>query len=314
MLVTNPFSLSYDFDRSTRSWWVLALSGVIGVVAGGIILLTDWSLGDLAVFLGAVLVFHGLSTAFTVPLDGSSRGWSIAAGLLEFAVGLMVWAWPSPTLLVLSFWLGWYVMLAGITAIAGAITGRGILPSWGLMLAIGIAEVLLSLWLLAGPGISLVVAVLALGLWAFVDGVAQIVIAFDLKRMRDQAPRPDTGLRAPSAERLPAPRHHLIALDTHRHRREPNHDAFRAAEQARRPDQGGRGSSIHRQGQGESRPPGGGGGKRARRPSRPPRSSPRTSTGPPARCLRGGTRWAGRGTTTWRPSAPTSTRSGPPTT
>lgn len=201
MLVTNPFSLTYDVDRSTRGWWLLAFSGVIGVLAGGVILFTDWSLGDLAVFIGAVLVLHGLSNAFNVPIDGAGRGWSIAAGLLEVALGVMVWAWPSPTLLVISFWVGWYIMLSGIMTIAGAISGRDVLPFWGFMLAFGIIEVLLSFWLLARPGISVVVAVLALGLWTLIYGVAQIVIAFDIKRMRDRALPRDTEARAGSVPR-----------------------------------------------------------------------------------------------------------------
>jgi uncharacterized membrane protein HdeD (DUF308 family) len=53
---------------------------------------------------------------------------------------------------------------------------------------------LLSFWLLARPGTSLVAAVLAIGLWAFIAGVAQIVVSIDLKRLRDQGSKMDRGL------------------------------------------------------------------------------------------------------------------------
>jgi hypothetical protein len=59
----------------------LLLTGVVGVVAGGIIFFTDWSVGDLAAFVGAVLLFRGIFTMFSVPLDGSGRGWSVGLGL-----------------------------------------------------------------------------------------------------------------------------------------------------------------------------------------------------------------------------------------
>jgi uncharacterized membrane protein HdeD (DUF308 family) len=194
MLVTNPFNIAYDLDRASRAWWVLLLNGVITVVAGGIILFADWTLADLAVFVGAVLVIRGLFDMFSVPVDGSGRGWAILLGLLELGLGVVVWAWPAPTLLVISFWLGWYVLFSGVMTISGAIAGRNVIPYWGFMLALGIGEVLLAFWLLARPGTSLVAAVLAIGLWALIAGVTQIIVAIDIKRLRDKGAQMDRGL------------------------------------------------------------------------------------------------------------------------
>ena len=195
MLVTNPFNTAYDLDRASRSWWVLLVSGLVTVLAGGIILFTDWKLGDLAVFVGALLVFRGLFQMFSVPIDGSGRGWTLVLGMLEFGLGLLVWAWPAPTLLVIAFWIGWYVLFSGVMTISGAIAGRNAIPYWGFMLALGIGEVLVSFWLLGRPDITLVAAVLAIGAWALIAGVMQIVVAFDIKRLRDQGSQIDRGLR-----------------------------------------------------------------------------------------------------------------------
>lgn len=194
MLVTNPFNSAYDLDRASRGWWVLLVNGIVTVIAGGIILSVDWKLSDLAVFIGALLVFRGLFNMFGVPVDGSGRGWTLVLGLLEFGLGVMVWAWPSPTLLVIAFWIGWYVLFSGIMTIAGSIAGRDVIPYWGFMLALGIGEVALSFWLLARPGITLVAAVLAIGLWALVVGAVQIVVAIDVKRLRDKGSTLDRGL------------------------------------------------------------------------------------------------------------------------
>jgi uncharacterized membrane protein HdeD (DUF308 family) len=196
MLVTNPFTpgtwTREQIDSVSQSWWTFLLTGVVSVVAGGIILFTDWSIGDLAVFVGALLVFRGILTMFSVPLDGAARGWAFALGLIESLVGLAVWVWPGPTLLVIAFFIGWYVLFSGIMTIAGSISGRGVIPYWGLMLAFGILETLFSFWLLARPGLTLVAAVLALGLWAVVFGIVEIVLAFELKNL---------GARADNAER-----------------------------------------------------------------------------------------------------------------
>jgi uncharacterized membrane protein HdeD (DUF308 family) len=62
------------------------------------------------------------------------------------------------------------------------------------MLALGIGEVLLSFWLLARPGTTLVATVLAIGLWALIVGVTQIIVAIDVKRLRDQGSKTDRGM------------------------------------------------------------------------------------------------------------------------
>jgi uncharacterized membrane protein HdeD (DUF308 family) len=202
MLVTNPFSPGTwtrdQIDNVSRNWWVLLLTGIVGVVAGGIILFTDWSVGDLAAFIGAVLLFRGIFLMFSVPLDGSGRGWAVGLGLIEALVGLAVWVWPGATLLVIAFWVGWYVLFSGITTIAGSISARGLLPYWGVMLAFGILETLFSFWLLARPGLTLVAAVLALGLWSLIYGVVQIALAFETKNLSGRADNLDRKLNAVS--------------------------------------------------------------------------------------------------------------------
>jgi uncharacterized membrane protein HdeD (DUF308 family) len=192
VIVTNPFTPTGALREVSRSWWVLLTMGIMSVVAGGIILSVDWQLEDLASFIGAVLVVRGMFTMLTLPLDGSERGWAVAQGLLEIAIGVMVWVWPEPTLLVVAWTIGWYVMFSGVTTIAGAISGRDVLPYWGFMVVLGILEVGVSFWLLARPGITLVAAVLAIGLWCILYGVALTVLSFDVKRLGNVGEGPDS--------------------------------------------------------------------------------------------------------------------------
>ena len=84
----------------------------------------------------------------------------------------------------LAAFIGFYVLVSGIVTIAGVIGGRDVITYWGPMLALGIIETLFSFWLLAEPGITLVAAVLAIGLWSLFYGVMQIVLAFEPVRSR----------------------------------------------------------------------------------------------------------------------------------
>lgn len=204
MIVTNPFSngsTSDQIDSASSGWWLLLLTGIISIVAGGIILFANWTVSDLVVFIGALLVFRGIFTMFSVPIDDSGRGWSIALGLLEVGVGIAVWAWPSPTLYVVAAFIGWWVLFTGVMTIAGAITGRDVLPYWGLTLAFGILETLFSFWLLAQPGLTLVAFVFAIGLWSLIYGVVQLVLAFEVKNMSGRAADLDHDLDSLSSSR-----------------------------------------------------------------------------------------------------------------
>ena len=202
MIIANPFNIAaYEVQAVSRRWWVLLWIGILSVVAGGIILVTDWSVGDLAVFVGALFVFRGFMTMFSVPVDGSSAGWSIALGLLEVALGIMAWAWPGPTMLVVAYMIGWYVLFGGVFTIANSISGRDVLPYWGFLLAFGIIEVLVAFALLSNPGITLLAAVIAIGVWCVLYGVMEIVLAFELKRLG-------------SGAKATAPAHHASTFAT----------------------------------------------------------------------------------------------------
>jgi uncharacterized membrane protein HdeD (DUF308 family) len=200
MLVTNPFGpgtrIGTQIENISKGWWVLLASGVLSVVAGGIITLTDWSVADLAFAVGVVLVFRGLLTLFSVPIDGSMRAWSIVVGVLENGVGVAVWTWPGPTLLVLATWIGWLLLFRGTLTITGSVVARSLVPFWGMVLAVGILEVAASFYLLARPGLTLVATILAIGLTTMFYGVVEIVAAFEVKHLPNrlaQAVRPADG-------------------------------------------------------------------------------------------------------------------------
>jgi uncharacterized membrane protein HdeD (DUF308 family) len=187
MLVTNPFRRGSwtrgEVDAVSRRWWLLAVNGAASVVAGGIIVLTDWTVDDLAWFIGALLVIRGTFTLFTYPVDASARTWSIGHGLVELGVGIAVWVWPDPTLLVIAAFLGWLLLLRGTMAITGSITARRFIPYWGVILAAGIGEVVAAFYLLSRPGLTLVAAVLAVGAVSIAYGMLQVILAFEIKNL-----------------------------------------------------------------------------------------------------------------------------------
>jgi uncharacterized membrane protein HdeD (DUF308 family) len=214
MLITNPLAqrtFARDVVRSvSRGWWALLVVGIVSVIAGGLILIIDWSVADLAVFLGTLLVVRGVLTRASLPLDGSPRGWAIAMGVLELGVGIALFAWPEPTLLVVAAFIGWWVLFSGVMTIAGSVSARRILPYWGLWLALGIGEVAAAFWLLRQPGLTLVSAVLAMGLWSIFYGIILIAASIELKNLPSRFEAAEREFSAPafSDGRVPASTSH----------------------------------------------------------------------------------------------------------
>jgi uncharacterized membrane protein HdeD (DUF308 family) len=188
MIVTSPIDELRAWTRAqteavARGWWVLLLTGVVSIVAGGIIVFIDWTVDDLVVFVGTLLLVRGAFTMFSIPIDGSLRTWSIALGVVEIFVGIGVFGWPGPALLVVALSIGWLLLFRGTMAIMGAISSRKVLPFWGLVLATGILEVVVALYLLGRPGLTLVATVLAIGLGTVLYGVLEVVAAFEVKNL-----------------------------------------------------------------------------------------------------------------------------------
>jgi len=188
MIVTSPIDQTSTRTLAqmvavTKGWWVLLLTGLVSILAGGVIVFSEWTVDGLVAFVGTLLIVRGALTMFSIPVDGSLRAWSIVLGVIEIFVGIGVFAWPGPTLLVVATSIGWLLVFRGTMAIIGSIVSRKLLPSWGLILATGIFEAVVGFYLLGRPGLTLVATVLAIGFASMLYGVLEVVTAFGVKTL-----------------------------------------------------------------------------------------------------------------------------------
>lgn len=188
MIVTSPISDLRRWTREqaeavSRGWWVLLVAGLVSLVAGGIIISLDWTVDNLVVFVGTLLIVRGALTMFSIPVDGSLRAASIVLGVVEILVGIGVFAWPGPALLVVAFSIGWLLLFRSTVTIVSSIANRQYLPYWGLVLVAGIIEAVVALFLLSRPDITLIATVLAIGFASALYGVLEIVAAFEVKNL-----------------------------------------------------------------------------------------------------------------------------------
>jgi uncharacterized membrane protein HdeD (DUF308 family) len=188
MFVT-PASFSDFGNRLTRdaaeqlasNWTRLLLNGLVLIVAGVLIWSIDWSVRSLSTFIGALFIFEGLWAMLTAGI--SNRVANLVAGLLSIAAGIVIIAWPEPSLIVLGIFLGSWLIVVGTLTIAGAFAARQVIDGWWWFLLLGLAEVPLGLLALADPGVTLASLITVGGIWAVVVGSLRVVYAFELRHL-----------------------------------------------------------------------------------------------------------------------------------
>ena len=178
------YKLTLDAARHVaRNWWLLLLNGAVLVVAGLLIFSIDWTIRELATFIGALFVFQGLSDALTSGVDARVRRVNVVTGLLSIAAGIAIIAWPGPGIVAVAIFLGAWLIVTGTLAISSAFAARKLLPDWWLLLVIGLLEIPLGVLALANPGATLAALITVAGIWAVAIGVMRIVLAFEVKRL-----------------------------------------------------------------------------------------------------------------------------------
>jgi len=172
----------------SRWWWVPLVAGLLSIVLGLAILASPWTVKALVVVTGLLFVIHGVSLVLSPAYAGSSRGEQALAGAIAVIAGIVLLAWPGPSLLLLAVFAGAWLAVSGGFNVVTSIARRHTLPYWGLTTAVGVIELLLGLWAMRRPEVTLNIVVVAIGLWAVITGVLYCVLAFEVRRIARAVP------------------------------------------------------------------------------------------------------------------------------
>ena len=169
----------------SHGWALLLLWGMAWIVLGLFLLFRPGITAVLLVQMmtvfwvvgGVIDVMSGLTHG-----DQPHRGWRIGGGILGIAAGVVLMAHPIVGALVTIafqyYLLAFAAMIVGVINIVGAAkTGL----SWGGSL-LGVAQVIIGIFLVTHPLVGMLAFVPTLGLLAIAGGIVTIVAAFKVKR------------------------------------------------------------------------------------------------------------------------------------
>ena len=116
-------------------------------------------------------------------LDLIAKYWwtFVIRGLLAIAFGLIALVWPGITLIVLVFLFGFYAVLEGILSIMAAVINRG-MRSWWVPLLEGLVSIAVGCVAFIWPGLTAVVLLIFIAIWAILTGLLEIWAAVQLRK------------------------------------------------------------------------------------------------------------------------------------
>lgn len=190
----NPAYATLNVSALAARWWMPVLRGaaailfgILAIVAPGpslLALIFLW--GVYAVVDGAINLMFATRSARA----GRSWGWLLFASLVSIGAGLVAFAWPGMTAVVLLMVIAVWAVLIGVAQIAAAIRLRRHLSGEWLLGASGALSVALGALLFASPGAGALALVWLIGVYAIAFGALLIGLGLRLRRWGQSFVRP----------------------------------------------------------------------------------------------------------------------------
>ena len=167
------------------NWWALALRGLVSVLFGLLtFFLPGITLAILVLLFGAYALVDGVFN-FIAFFQVRSHHWALLVeGFIGIIAGLVTFAWPAITALVLLYVIAFWAIFTGMFEIIAGIRLRKVIANEWLLLGMGVLSFLFGWFILFAPGAGAVAIVLWIGAYALVSGVFLLALAFRLRGFR----------------------------------------------------------------------------------------------------------------------------------
>lgn len=113
-----------------------------------------------------------------------TRNWwvPLLRGLVAVLFGLLAFVWPGITLTVLVILFGAFVLVDGVFALVSSIRYRARMERWWLWLLEGLIGIAIGVLTFLWPGVTALVLLALIAVWAFLTGIVEIVAAIELRK------------------------------------------------------------------------------------------------------------------------------------
>ena len=175
-------------ERGTSRWWIPLIIGILWLIYAFIVLsFTYRTIWAIATFAGLAFIAAGIVEFVLAAVLDSWQWLHALAGILCIAAGIVAFAWPDQTFLVLAAIIGWFLLFRGTFNIVESLLVKDHVEQWWLILITGILQVGIALWAVGYAGRSIAVLVVWVGAWALTEGIMNIWAAFRIRSVHQRA-------------------------------------------------------------------------------------------------------------------------------
>ena len=171
-------------DVLVRSWWVLALRGVLAILFG--IAAIAWPGITLAVVVGlfgAYAILDGIGAVLTMVRHPRRGSWLVVLveGVIGIGAGVVALLVPGITAMALVFVIGVWAFVTGIMEVAAAFRLRREMEDEWLLGLAGIVSTVFGLALILFPGAGVIALLSFIAAFVIVFGIAMLLLGLRLR-------------------------------------------------------------------------------------------------------------------------------------
>jgi uncharacterized membrane protein HdeD (DUF308 family) len=162
-------------------WWLVVLRGVVALLLGLLAFINiRATVMVLYIWLGAYAILDGALQVYAAVFhrNGGDLIWpGLLTGLASILVGIIIFAWPNLTVIVLLALIAVKAITQGITDIYQSIRGRSQLSTGVMVLLVlgGLAQLIFGVWMIFQPVIAGLTLVMVIGIYAVLVGTILIL-------------------------------------------------------------------------------------------------------------------------------------------
>lgn len=182
---------------SSRTGWVVGMRGLCAVLFGLIALFAPGvTVQVLTMLFGIYMLLDGIAAlmyAMQHPKGGVLLRALLVEGIVGVAVGLVTLMWPTITLVIALYLIAFWAILTGLLEIFAGIELRRMVGGEWLLTLIGVLSLVCGAILLLFPVVSVMAAMIVVGIYALAAGGTLLFLSARLirrSRAHHQLPAP----------------------------------------------------------------------------------------------------------------------------
>jgi uncharacterized membrane protein HdeD (DUF308 family) len=172
-------------EEASGLWWIYLVAGAFWLLLSVIVFRFDYtSVSAISILFGLVMLGSAVNEFLAVV--GASTGWKIAHiafGLACVVIGIVAFVHPGNTFKALAAVMSFAFILKGILDVIVGIAG--IDGNRWLTILIGVLQIAIGFWAAGDFGHRAVLLVVWIGASALLRGIADIVLAFQVRSATD---------------------------------------------------------------------------------------------------------------------------------